>query len=79
MMEVRVTLDFECCHCKEPVCVTVQCAGPLPADARRIVAAVSVPCPECKRVNQLYFDPSGTIHAVEPYCQPRPVPEPSLN
>ena len=81
VMEVRVTLDFACCHCQNPVKVTVQCSGAIPpdTDGTRLVASVSVPCPDCKRISQLYFDPSGTVHAVEPYRAPRPMPEPSVN
>jgi hypothetical protein len=30
-------------------------------------------------VNQLYFEPSGTVRAVAPYQAPRPMPEPSVN
>jgi hypothetical protein len=79
-MEVRVILDFACCHCAGPVSVTVQYSGAAAGtDATRLVACVSIPCPGCKRINQLYFDPSGTVHAVEPYRPPRPMPEPSLN
>ena len=81
LMEVRVTLEFACCHCHQTVRVTVQCSGAIPAnpDATRLVASVSVPCPDCQRISQLYFDPGGTVHAVEPYRPPRPLPEPSLN
>jgi hypothetical protein len=80
MRDVQVSLDFACCHCQQPVGVTVQCSGAKPdTDVARLVACVSVPCPDCKRINQLYFDPSGRVHAVEPYLPPRPTPEPSLN
>jgi hypothetical protein len=43
------------------------------------VAAVKVPCPMCTNINQLFFEPSGTLHAVEPYRGLRQAPEPSLN
>jgi hypothetical protein len=43
------------------------------------VASVAVPCPTCSHVNQLYFEPNGTVRAVQPYTSPRPVPQPSLN
>jgi hypothetical protein len=80
MNDVRVTLDFDCCHCAGPVSVTVECSGEgLPEGDARLVASVPVPCPDCKRINQLYFDPAGTVHAVEPYRPPQRLPEPSLN
>jgi hypothetical protein len=43
------------------------------------VTSVAVPCPACSSVNQLFFEPSGTVLAVSPYRSPRPLPEPSLN
>ena len=59
------------CLCSEPVSVTVKCAGKgLAAKARRTVAAVNVPCPTCGSINQLYFEPSGTVHAVAPVPGP---------
>ena len=79
MRQVRLTLDFVCCHCSGPVTVTVECSGQgLDEAAERLVAAVKVPCPHCSGINELYFEPSGTIHAVTP-CGSRRVPEPSLN
>lgn len=79
-METRVTLDFECCHCGQPVTVTVHCSGDVNKIGKmRLVACVSVPCPDCQRVSQLYFDPVGRVHAVQPHAGPRSVPEPSLN
>ena len=79
MREVRLTLDFTCCHCGGPVTVTVACSGRGLETAERLVASVSIPCPDCQRINQLYFDPGGTVHAVEPYRPPQRMPEPSLN
>jgi len=80
MRPVRLTLDFVCCHCGGPVTVTVECSGRgLDQEAGRLVASVGIPCPDCKRINQLYFDPGGTVHAVEPYRPPQRMPEPSLN
>ncbi len=80
MNEVRLTLDFACCHCHQPVTVTLHCSGRLNGvDHSRLVACVSIPCPDCQGISQLYFDPSGTIHGVEP-CRPqRSALEPSLN
>jgi hypothetical protein len=80
MRQVRLTLDFVCCHCSGPVTVTVECSGQgLDEAAERLVAAVSIPCPDCQRINQLYFDAGGTVHAVEPYRTPQRTPEPSMN
>ena len=79
MMELEVILDFACCACGEPTSVTVKCSGKGLALGGRTVASVNVPCPTCSSINQLYFEPSGTIHAVAPYASPRQVPEPSVN
>jgi hypothetical protein len=80
MKEVRLTLDFACSHCQLPVSVTVQCSGRLNGvDVSRLVACVSIPCPDCQGISQLYFDPTGTVHGVEPYHATRAALEPSLN
>lgn len=80
MLDVRLTLDFACCHCHEPLSVTVECRGPLPSnEPSRLRLTVAIPCPYCQRICQLYFDPSGTVHAVEPYREPQQALEPSLN
>ncbi len=80
MMELKVILDFACCHCQGSVSVTVKCAGKGLATAGRTVAAVNVPCPTCGGVNKLYFEPSGTVRAVTPTAAgARPLPEPSIN
>jgi hypothetical protein len=79
MMELKVTLDFDCCCCDQPVNVTVKCAGKGLSKGVRTVAAVHVPCPDCGSVNQLYFEPSGTVRAVAPVKGPRHLLEPSLN
>ena len=79
MSEVRLTLQFACCHCSGPLSVTVECSGKGMEETERFVACVSIPCPDCQRINQLYFDPDGTVHAVEPYRQPQAPGRPSLN
>jgi hypothetical protein len=79
MLELQVNLDFACCNCQGPVGVTVKCAGKGLSAASRAVAAVNVPCPACGSVNQLYFEPNGTVRAVAPYTGPHALPEPSLN
>jgi hypothetical protein len=79
MTELLLTLDFACYGCGESVSVTVKCKGKgLTANAR-VVTTVIVPCPTCSSVNQLFFEPNGTIHAINPFRNPRPLPEPSLN
>jgi hypothetical protein len=79
MLELKVTLDFSCCACDHAVSVTVKCSGKGLSSGLRTVAAVNVPCPTCGMINQLYFEPSGTVRAVAPYAGPRPRLEPSIN
>jgi hypothetical protein len=79
MLELKVILDFVCCGCHGPVSVTVKCAGKGLAGGGRSVAAVNVPCPTCGMVNQLYFEPNGTVRAVAPFQAPRALPQPSVN
>ena len=79
MMELKVILDFACCACQEPVSVTVKCEGKDLNAAGRTVVAVQVPCPTCGTVNQLCFEPNGTVRSVSPYRGSRPLPEPSMN
>jgi hypothetical protein len=79
MREVRLTLDFACCHCGGPVGVTVECSGKGLEGPERLVATVSIPCPDCQRIIRLSFDPGGTVHAVEPYREPQRRPAPSAN
>jgi phage FluMu protein Com len=79
MMELKVTLDFACCHCAHQVGVTLKCEGKGLAEGHKAVASVNVPCPTCGTINQLYFRPSGTVQAVAPYRAPRQMPVPSLN
>jgi hypothetical protein len=80
MMELNVTLGFACCGCEQPVSVTVQCSGKgLMRPSTTALASVNVPCPTCGQINQLFFEPSGTVHSVRPYTCIRVVPEPSVN
>ena len=79
MIETTLTLGFSCCACEQPVSVTVQCKGKGLYESGGAVAAVSVPCPTCGQVNQLFFEPSGTVRCVRPYACFRPIPEPSVN
>jgi hypothetical protein len=79
MMELKVNLEFACCGCGEPVSATVQCTGGPLAVKIRAVTSVAVPCPTCSSVNQLFFEPNGTVLAVSPHHGPRLLPEPSVN
>jgi hypothetical protein len=79
MIELKVILDFACCVCEKSVSVTVQCAGKGLEDGLESVAAVHVPCPNCNSVNQVYFEPSGTVRKVAPNRGHYYLLEPSLN
>jgi hypothetical protein len=75
-----VTLDFACCGCGGPVCVTLRCEGSgLSGAAARSVAAVNVPCPDCGQVNQLLFEPRGRVRDVRPWPGLPAIPVPSRN
>ncbi len=79
MMELEVILDFVCGACAGAVSVTVKCAGKGLSAAHRTVATVGVPCPGCGTVNQLYFEPNGTVRDVVPRPARAPRLEPSVN
>ncbi len=79
MLELEVTLAFACCACDETVNVRLKCSGKGLAAGPRAVAAVSIPCPHCRRVNRLSFQPDGTVRSVELYSSPHSLPEPSVN
>jgi hypothetical protein len=79
MLELMVDLDFTCCACGGTMGVTLKCAGKGLSGGAHKVAAVKVPCPACDKTNQVYFEPSGTIHAVTPFERSWRFPEPSLN
>ena len=79
MTELKVNLDFACHACGEPVGVTVKCAGDHLTATARVVAAVLVPCPCCGRVNQVLFEPNGTVRDVRPLHATGRLPEPSVN
>jgi hypothetical protein len=80
MMDLQLTLGFSCCSCEQSVHVTVQCSGKgLAEEAGRAVALVNVPCPCCGQINQLSFEPSGTLRSVRPYFCFGLIPEPSVN
>jgi hypothetical protein len=79
-MELMVTLDFDCCHCEDPVSATLHCCGKgLCGDQAHSVAAVPIPCPHCQRTNEVLFEPSGQVRSVKPYRTGWPFLEPSVN
>jgi hypothetical protein len=78
-MEREVILDFACCSCKHPIGVTLKCSGKGLSACHATVASVDIPCPTCSSINELVFDPSGTIHAVQPQRKLLRIPEPSRN
>jgi hypothetical protein len=79
MMELNVTLEFACCVCEQSVTVKVQCSGKGLYQDHSPVAAVNVPCPTCGQINQLLFEPNGTVRSVNPYRCFRVLPQPSIN
>jgi hypothetical protein len=79
MIEVLVELDFACCACSATLNVKLKCAGKGLANGGNPIAQVNVPCPICCKINQVCFEPSGTVHAIQP-CKPgRGIPEPCWN
>jgi hypothetical protein len=78
-MEVCVTLDFACCSCEQTIGVTLKCQGKGLHSGSRAVASVNVPCPTCNSINQLFFEPNGTLRAVQPCRGPARSLEPSMN
>jgi len=78
-MDLKVSLEFCCCGCDSFVHVTVQCKGEGLAGPAGQSVAINVPCPTCGQVNQLFFEPSGTVRSVRPHPGARLWLEPSLN
>jgi hypothetical protein len=79
MLELEVTLDFDCCNCSGSIGVKVKCEGKGLATGLRTVADFYAACPYCGAVNHVCFEPSGRVRLVERYTGPRQVPQPSLN
>jgi hypothetical protein len=78
-MEREVILEFACCHCKHSIGVTLKCSGKGLSACHAAVATVDIPCPTCSSINELVFDPSGTVHLVRPQRRLLRIPAPSLN
>jgi hypothetical protein len=80
MMELELSLDFDCCGCCHPVSVKLHCTGKgLTGKERRSVAVVKIPCPTCNLINDLLFEPTGKVRKVKPSHYQRTPPVPSIN
>jgi hypothetical protein len=80
MMELELSLNFDCCGCNHPVSVKLHCAGKgLTGENRQTVAVVKIPCPTCGLINDLMFEPTGKVRKVKPSYHQRQLPVPSLN
>jgi hypothetical protein len=79
MRAIDVVLDFTCADCGYFVSATVRCSGKGLAAGPHTVAAVKIVCPACEGTNQVYFEPSGRLRAVEPLRGVREALEPSVN
>ena len=79
MRTIEVELDFVCGACGHYVGVTVRCSGKGLAAGPHTVAAVQVACPACDGTNQLWFEPSGRLRAVEALRSLDEILEPSIN
>jgi hypothetical protein len=79
MVALLVDLDFACNHCGVSVGVKLKCEGKGLAGGGHSVAAVEVTCPTCGSLNELLFEPCGTVRAVRPCRAPCRVLEPSMN
>jgi phage FluMu protein Com len=79
MRSIDVVLEFACCSCGHHVSAKLRCSGKGLAAGPHTVAAVKIPCPTCDNVNELYFEPCGTLHAVFPYRSPCETLGPSAN
>jgi hypothetical protein len=60
------------------VYVRLKCSGEGLKAGLRAVAAVNIPCPHCGQVNQITFEPNGTVRTVAAY-RGRAIPQPSYN
>jgi hypothetical protein len=94
MRELKLTLDFACSACEEPISVTVECRGrdiepvaphlsleglAVKSGGEDGAVAVNVPCPTCGQINRLTFDSTGHVRSVKPMRCFRVCPEPSVN
>jgi phage FluMu protein Com len=78
MLELEIILDFTCCLCRNPLGVTLKCAG-IGLNSGGM-ASVKIPCPSCGDINQIFFTPEdGALHDVRPVRQSRLIAEPSYN
>ncbi len=80
-MELTLSLTFACCFCQHSMTATLNCKGAgLTEAAEECIVAVNIPCPGCKQVCRLLFDPlRRTVRDVRPYQPAHPIPVPSVN
>jgi hypothetical protein len=78
MTELEVCLEFACTCCCRPVELVVRCEGPVLALTTKVLADVTIDCPNCGEPIDVTFDPEGAVYAVAPHEAPR-IPVPSLN
>ncbi len=80
MMELELSLNFDCCGCSDPVGVKLHCTGKgLTSEERKTVAVVKIPCPSCGLINDILFEPTGKVRKVKPSGRQPLVPVPSIN
>ena len=80
MMELELSLSFDCCGCAEPVGVKLHCSGKgLAGKDRQTVAVAKIPCPSCGLINDLLFEPTGKVRKGKPSFNQRTLPVPSIN
>jgi hypothetical protein len=65
MLEIDVSLEFSCEACLNGIQAKLNCSGRSVADGPHAVAAVDLPCPHCRAVNEVVFELSGMILQVE--------------
>ena len=73
--ELTLVVEFECSLCSGPVAATLLCEGNLEELDRD--PTVPIGCPHCERVNDVTFDPEGSV--LQAVARPRPLTEPNWN
>jgi hypothetical protein len=78
MTELEVCLGFACHACRRPVELVVKCEGAVLALTTKVMTDVTIPCPNCRALIDVTFDPEGSVYRVATHVAPR-IPQPSLN